>query len=169
MKLIGKIEGRDEPNNIELDERDGRVTASIDGREYELEVSRPEPGVFTFRSSDGRIFNAVVSPAADGRRHVRVGGDEYIIELTDPKRLRTKGAGSGADAGTAEIKTAMPGKVVRVLVEPGAVVEHGQPVIVVEAMKMQNEMKSPKDGTVRSVNAAEGDTVNAGAVLVVID
>ena len=63
----------------------------------------------------------------------------------------------------------MPGKVVKVQVEAGASVEKGAGVIVVEAMKMQNEMKSPRAGTVVSVNVKAGDTVNAGDVLAVLD
>jgi biotin carboxyl carrier protein len=63
----------------------------------------------------------------------------------------------------------MPGKVVRVLVEAGQAVEAGQGLIVVEAMKMQNELKSPKSGTVAELRAANGSTVNAGDVLVVVE
>jgi len=69
----------------------------------------------------------------------------------------------------AEILAPMPGKVVRVQTEVGATVEKGAGVIVVEAMKMQNEMKSPRDGVVVSINVKPGDTVNAGDVLAVIE
>ena len=62
----------------------------------------------------------------------------------------------------------MPGKVVRVLVEAGASVEKGTGVVIVEAMKMQNEMKSPRAGVVVAVNVTPGDTVNAGEVLATI-
>jgi len=63
----------------------------------------------------------------------------------------------------------MPGKVVRILLEAGSEVKKGDGVLVVEAMKMQNEMKSPKDGIVRELRSTEGSTVNAGDVLVVIE
>ncbi len=78
------------------------------------------------------------------------------------------GAGANAD-GAAEIKTAMPGKLVRILVEVGAEVKQGDGVLVVEAMKMQNEMKSPKDGIVKEIRFEEGATVNAGDVLAIIE
>ena len=71
--------------------------------------------------------------------------------------------------GAAEIISPMPGKIVRVLVEAGAHVEAGAGIIVVEAMKMQNEMKAPKAGVVVSINAAVAATVNAGDVLAVIE
>jgi biotin carboxyl carrier protein len=69
----------------------------------------------------------------------------------------------------AEILAPMPGKVVRVQTEAGASVEKGTGVVVVEAMKMQNEMKSPRAGVVVSINVKPGDTVNAGQVLAVIE
>ena len=90
-------------------------------------------------------------------------------EPLDPKRLRGSGAANDHDGGSAEIKTAMPGKVVRILVAEGDAVQKGDGVIVIEAMKMQNEMKAPKDGTVRQIKVATGDTVSAGDILVVIE
>ena len=92
-------------------------------------------------------------------------GMTYEITLVDPKRLRTGDTTAAHGAGTAQIISPMPGRVVRVLVERGAQVEAGAGVIVVEAMKMQNEMKSPKAGTVISINAEVGSTVSAGDVL----
>ena len=71
--------------------------------------------------------------------------------------------------GIAEIKTAMPGKVVRVLVEVGSEVEKGDGIVVVEAMKMQNELKSPKDGVVKEIKFVDGSTVNTGDILAVIE
>ena len=83
--------------------------------------------------------------------------------------MRGAGASSGSADGIAEIKTAMPGKLVRVLVEAGAEIKQGESVLVVEAMKMQNEMKSPRAGVIVSINVKPGDTVNAGDVLAVIE
>jgi biotin carboxyl carrier protein len=91
------------------------------------------------------------------------------VTLSDPKRLRGAAAAGGEHGGRAQIKAPMPGKVVRVLVEAGQTVEAGQPVVVVEAMKMQNELKSPKSGTVAELRAAPGATVNAGDVLVIVE
>ncbi|MBA2621364.1 MAG: biotin/lipoyl-binding protein, partial [Acidobacteria bacterium] len=71
--------------------------------------------------------------------------------------------------GAAEIKTAMPGKVVRVLAVEGAEIKAGDGVLIVEAMKMQNEMKAPKDGIVKEIRVVEGATVNAGDVLAIIE
>ena len=163
MKLIAKVDG--ERLNVEVVRGDTQVTATVDGREYALDISEPEPNIYTFRSG-GKLTEAFVSV---GGSKVTIGGHEFEIDLTDPKRLR----GSSVDAehadGAAEIKTAMPGKVVRILVKAGAEVQKGDGVLVVEAMKMQNEMKSPKDGVVKEIRTTEGSTVNAGDILAVIE
>ena len=163
MKLQAKIDG--EKLDVEIVEQDEKTRAVVGGREYELEVSQPEPGIFALRNGN-RMTEAFVSP--DGKQVV-IGGHEFQVEIADPKRLRGAGADHEHGDGVAEIKTAMPGKVVRILVAVGAEVKKGDGVIVVEAMKMQNEMKSPKTGTVAKINAAEGDTVAAGDILVVIE
>lgn len=163
MKLQAKIDG--EKLDVEIVEQDEKTRAVVGGREYELEVSQPEPGIFALRNGN-RMTEAFVSP--DGKQVV-IGGHEFQVEIADPKRLRGAGADHEHGDGVAEIKTAMPGKVVRILVAVGAEVKKGDGVIVVEAMKMQNEMRSPKTGTVAKINAAEGDTVAAGDILVVIE
>ncbi|MFT3746189.1 MAG: hypothetical protein QM785_18100 [Pyrinomonadaceae bacterium] len=168
MKFIA--ETAEESHDVEITRDGDRVVANIDGRQYDLEASEPEPGVFLLKN-DGRIFEASVSAnaAAAGTNLVRVKSGVHEVRIIDPKRLRGA-SGNDADAsGKAEIKTAMPGKVVRILVAAGDAVQKGDGVIVVEAMKMQNEMKSPKDGVIAEIKAAEGDTVGAGDVLVVIE
>lgn len=168
MKFLAETDGNKHKIDIVRDAE--RVTATIDGRQYELEASEPESGVFLFKK-DGQVFEASVSQKAKSNdtNLVRVKASVHEIRIIDPKRLRGT-AGHDSDAsGKAEIKTAMPGKVVRILVAEGDTVQKGDGVIVVEAMKMQNEMKSPKDGVIAAIKAAEGDTVGAGDVLAVID
>ena len=130
-----------------------RVSARIGARSYELEVREIDRGVYLFF-------------LGNKGREVRV---DDSIKIIDPRRLRS-GQNSGAHHhGVAQIVAQMPGKVVKVHVEAGAEVEKGVGVVVVEAMKMQNEMKSPRAGVVVSVNVKPGDTVNAGDVLYVLD
>lgn len=166
MKLTGRIEEKEYVINVR--DVDGRVVADIDGRTYNLEASRPEAGVYLL-NSDNRVFEVAVSTGENGEINVQVRGSDFTVALTDPKRLRGSGGSDHSHDGRAEIKTAMPGKVVRVLVEVGTEVNKGDGVLVVEAMKMQNEMKSPKDGVVKEIRAAEGVTVNAGEILAVIE
>lgn len=95
------------------------------------------------------------------------GGREFIATVTDPRRYR-KGAGSILAEGRQQVTAPMPGKVIRVLVKAGDQVAAGQGIVVVEAMKMQNEVKSPKAGTVEKLLVAEGQPVNAGDALAVV-
>jgi len=168
MKLTAETENGSLP--IEFRRQDGRVSAVIDGREYDLEVSEPEPGVFLFKH-EGRIFeaSAIRDPVARYAFAVSLKGREHNVSIVDPKRLRGSGSGDSQADGFAEIKTAMPGKVVRVLAAEGDAVEKGDGIVVVEAMKMQNELKSPITGTVKTVTAIEGATVSAGEVLATIE
>lgn len=162
MKLNAELKG--EKHEIEI-KRDGdKIFARVGDREYELEASEVEPDVYLFKY-DNRIFQIYVAPNGI----VNLGNHQLEISVTDPKRLRGANAEGASAEGTAEIKTAMPGKLVRVLTEVGAEVKHGESVLVVEAMKMQNEMKSPKDGVVKEIRFAEGATVNAGDILAVIE
>jgi len=168
MKLQAEL--NNEKHEIEIKREGEKVFAKIDEREYELEASEPEPNVYLLKNA-GKIYEVFVSPqkSAGEPLQVRVGTNEFEINIIDPKRLRGKGKDAEHGEGLAEIKTAMPGKVVRVLAEQGAEIKQGEGVIVVEAMKMQNEMKSPKDGIIKEIRFSEGATVNAGDVLAIIE
>jgi biotin carboxyl carrier protein len=162
MKLQAELNS--EKHEIEI-KRDGeKVSAKVDDREYELEASEIEPNVYLFKYSN-QIFQTYVAPNG----MVNLGNHQFEISITDPKRLRGSNATGANTEGTSEIKTAMPGKLVRILTEVGAEIKQGDSVLVVEAMKMQNEMKAPKDGIVKEIRFAEGATVNAGDVLAIIE
>ena len=168
MKLHAEISNQ--KHEIEITRDGDKVSATIDGRPYEVEVSQPEPGVYLIKNGN-RIFEAYFSQSAKPGELMKVvvGGRNFDIRLIDPKRLRSSVGTDEHAGGVAEIKSAMPGKVVRVLLEPGSEVEKGQGVIVVEAMKMQNELKSPKSGVLRAIIVAEGDTVSAGDILASVE
>jgi biotin carboxyl carrier protein len=166
MKLNAKIDDKEFPIEIKRDER--LVTAVIDGREIRYDVSEVEPGVFLLKNGE-KNYEAAVSVKADGSYLATVRGTEIEIELIDPKRLRGGAAGGDDAGGRAEIKSAMPGKIVRLIAAAGDEVKKGDGVLVVEAMKMQNELRSPRDGVVKEITVAEGDTVGAGQLLAVIE
>lgn len=168
MKFHAELSG--EKHEIEISREGGSVFAQVDGHRYELEASEPEPGVYLFKN-DGKIFEASVSPPSNPSEpnFVSIGDTRFEIRLFDPKRLRGASVGDVHAGGLAEIKTAMPGKVVRVLAVAGTEVGKGDGVVVVEAMKMQNELKSPKSGTVKEIRVAEGETVSAGDILATIE
>jgi biotin carboxyl carrier protein len=110
-----------------------------------------------------------IEPGKDGRLAVLVDETVHALELLDERRLRLRRAGGTFSLeGPQRIDAPMPGKVVRVLVKPGDAVVEGQGLVVVEAMKMENELKSPKAGKVSELLAVEGAAVEAGAKLVVV-
>ena len=100
--------------------------------------------------------------------HLWVGSTRFTAEVRDPRSLRGR-ARAGDDHGPRKITASMPGKVVRLLVREGDEVEAGAGVAVVEAMKMQNEIKSPKKGIVQKILVSEGAAVNAGDVLAIVE
>ncbi len=168
MKLQAQI--GETTHKVEIIRNGNRVTANIDGREYDLEVSEPESNIFLFKDN-GKIHEFFVSPPKSGAEATVVSSRKGDVEVTlvDPKRLRGAGAAGGSTDGLAEIKTLMPGKVVRLIAKPGDEVAKGDPVLVVEAMKMQNDLKSPKAGVVKEIRVVEGATVGSGDVLAVIE
>ncbi|HXP84005.1 MAG TPA: biotin/lipoyl-containing protein [Bryobacteraceae bacterium] len=112
----------------------------------------------------GRNFRVVLSKPGEAT----VNGRTLAVEVSDP-RDRLSSQESAASHGSQQVRAPMPGKVVRVLAAVGDVVEEGRGLVVVEAMKMQNEMKSPQAGRVTEVRARAGAAVTAGEVLVVIE
>lgn len=168
MKLHASL--ADYHTEVELRREDERVWASVDGREYELELLEAAAGEFLL-VSNGQVFNCRVDgrPLSGATVDVIIGTTPYAVTLTDPKRLRGAESGDAHAGGAAMVVAPMPGKVARVLVEVGDEIEAGAGIVVVEAMKMQNEMKSPKAGTVAALNVEVGATVNGGDVLAVIE
>ncbi len=155
-----------------------KLRIEVDGREYFLDPSPSSsgnasivetmPGVFSVLLGE-RSFQVNVGPGANGELEVWTSGDErHVISLADMRDRSSRRAKASGD-GPVEVRAQMPGKVVKVLVAAGATVEAGQGLVVVEAMKMQNEMKAPKGGRVARVHAREGATVTAGEPLVVVE
>lgn len=155
---------------ISLQLADSSATADIDGRRYEIEHRKLRGSEYLLINGSD-VYKCRVEGKHDSNNSFAVvlRGASYDIALVDPKRLSSARSSAGHHHGSAEIVSPMPGKIVRVLVEAGAKVEAGTGIIVVEAMKMQNEMKAPKAGVVVSINAEAGATVNAGDVLAVIE
>ena len=145
---------------------------AVDGRTIEIDseqlgsVSEVEPGVYSVlvegESYEVRLGTSVdgLSAEADGRR--------FTVEVRDP-RDSSRGRRASVGAGRQNVAVPMPGKVIRVLVSVGDSVDVGQGLAVVEAMKMQNEMKAARPGRVIEIRAAAGETVNAGDTLLILE
>jgi biotin carboxyl carrier protein len=146
----------------------GAAQLSFGGATKEAQVSEPEPGMFTV-IINGRIYRCAMEESPGGGAEVIVNGARIPVAARDKKHLRGQvGAGAGA-SGQVKLSSPMPGKVVRVLLNAGDEVAARQGVMVVEAMKMQNEVLSPKAGKIAEIKVSEGQTVNAGETLAVIE
>ena len=101
--------------------------------------------------------------------HLWVGAACFAVELRDPRSLRSRNKTGGDEKGPRKLLAPMPGRIVRLLVAENSEVEAGQGIVVVEAMKMQNEIKSPKKGIVKKISATPGAAVNPGDVLAIVE
>jgi biotin carboxyl carrier protein len=165
MKLTLHTGGAEQPIEILADAPSYRFRLG-DAPERDANVETPEPGVYSVLL-DGRMYDARVEETPAGLLVV-IDGYRFEMEVRDPRRWSRKDAARGGE-GVQTVAAPMPGKVVRVLVAPGDTVAAGQGLIVVEAMKMQNEMKASRAGRILSVTVKEGATVAAGEVLATIE
>lgn len=168
IKLKAEVAGND--HEVSIERHESLVMAEVDGRRYRLVLRDLGDSEYLLIDTN-TVYNCRVAPNHQHSDHLEVSlrGSNYTLKITDPKRLRSAQSGAELNQGTARIVAPMPGKVVRILVEPGMTVEAGAGILVVEAMKMQNEMKAPKAGHVVSIDTEVGSTVNAGDVLAVIE
>jgi acetyl/propionyl-CoA carboxylase alpha subunit len=151
---------------LELERAEGRWSCRLDGHEVEIDAVLARPDVLSLRI--GNQAYEIKSERVGNDWHLWVGSARFACEVRDPRSLRSR-ARAADDHGPRKLTAPMPGKVVRVLVREGDVVEAGAGVLVVEAMKMQNEIKSPKKGIIQKMLAAEGVAVNAGDVLAIVE
>ncbi len=151
---------------LELNRPDGRWACRLDGREIEVDAVLPRPNVLSVRI--GNKAYEVKCERVAGDVHIWVGSQRFAAEVRDPRSLRSRSRAAD-EHGPKKLTAPMPGKIVRVLVTQGAEVEAGTGILVVEAMKMQNEVKSPKKGTIQKILVREGAAVNAGEVLAIVE
>ncbi|HEY1271236.1 MAG TPA: biotin/lipoyl-containing protein [Terriglobales bacterium] len=154
-------------HRLELSRGDGAWDCRLDGREVKLDAVLARRDVLSVLI-DGKAYEIKRERGVQDL-HYWVGSVRYAVEVHDPRSLRSRQAGAADERGSRKLIAPMPGKVVRVLAPENTAVEAGQGVIVVEAMKMQNELKSPKKGVVQKIMAAEGAAVNAGDVLAIVE
>jgi len=141
------------------------VTFALDGRDSTADAVRVSPGNYSILIG-GRSLDVTVENHS-GAFLVRVAGREFRVEIFDPRSWQRRLGGGIELEGRQQLIAPMPGKIVRLLVALGDHVKAGQGLLVIEAMKMQNEIRSPKSGTVEKL-ATEGQTVNAGEVLAIV-
>jgi len=154
-------------HRLELARRDVAWECKLDGRDIQLDAVLARRDVLSILI-DGKAYEVKRERTATDM-HLWVGPVRYAAELRDPRSLRERKIAGVDEQGAKKLIALMPGKVVRVLAPEKTEVEAGQGILVVEAMKMQNEMKSPKKGVVQKILAAEGTAVNPGDVLAIVE
>ena len=166
MTYDGVVDGK--THQLELTQGDKTWRCKVDGQEIDVDAVLTARDVLSILVG-GKAYEIKRERSLHGELHMVIGSARYAVDVQDPRSLRTRRAVAGADAGPQRLKAPMPGKVLRINVQEEDEVKAGQGILVMEAMKMQNEMKSPKDGTVRKILTAEGSIVNPGDTLAIIE
>jgi|SRR5579872_3965654 len=154
--------------HVSVDGRSGKIEIEGSRLRYEREDGVVVESKFSLEGASVLLNGRSYRVSKGAGKEIWVNGRLFSMEVFDPRDLRP-GQGASANQGRQEIAASMPGKVIRVLVAAGDAVEEGQGLVVVEAMKMQNEMKSPKAGRVVEIRARPDATVGAGEILVVVE
>ena len=184
--MILRIESGGRTRTVDVSRSGDRFLVSIDGRRHEVDVKEIDGILSLLIGGGGRAFSGPprrsyevsIAPAADGARApsaaegmmVHVDGVPVAVSII-PSRAAWGGPGKGVASadGPQRVTSPMPGKIVKVLVKPGDKVDARQGLVVVEAMKMENELRARAAGTVTEVRVTEGSSVEAGAILVVLE
>lgn len=175
MKFVAVVDEK-EHQIIVKDQQQGLYMVEVDGREYVVDSQTLPSQIVSFlienKSYDLDLDDQDQSnDPLDGRIAVRVRGRVLRFEMLEQRRKKMKDAAAMhfAQTGILNLTAPMPGKVLRFLVEEGDEVKKGQGLVVMEAMKMENELKTPKDGVVKKISSAPGVAVDGGTLLLVIE
>ena len=164
--IVGGKEGG-KPRRLELEKAGGGWQCRLDGQPVHIDAVIPRRDVLSLLV-DGHAYEIKREQTATDL-HMWVGSSRFAVELRDPRSLRSRQQAGGDEKGPRKVVAPMPGRIVRLLVAENSQVEAGQGIVVVEAMKMQNEIKSPKKGVVKKMLATPGAAVNPGDVLAVVE
>lgn len=149
---------------VDLSGSRGSWQCAVDGRKVLLDVVEIKPGSLSLLL-DGKSYAA----RREAEGIVFVNNRPYEASVEDPRSWKGRQRSDSGHAGPQKLKSSMPGKVVRILAREGERVQAGQGIVVLEAMKMQNEIKAPKAGTLQKLHAREGANVNPGETLAIIE
>ncbi|MGA2966321.1 MAG: acetyl-CoA carboxylase biotin carboxyl carrier protein subunit [Terriglobales bacterium] len=155
------------PHRLELKKAGGGWDCRLNGKSIAIDAVVARRDVMSLLV-DGRAYEVKREQTATDL-HLWVGSSRFAVELRDPRSLCSRQHAAGDEKGSKKILAPMPGRIVRLLVAENSEVEAGQGIVVVEAMKMQNEIKSPKKGVVKKISATPGAAVNPGDVLAIVE
>jgi pyruvate carboxylase subunit B len=156
----------EEERDVEVHPVEGGYEVTVDGTLHRVDAARAE-GSYRSLIVENRSYFVSVDAGERDEYEVRHGGSKRTLRIVDPLAAAAEGPLEGG--GRAEVRAVMPGRVVKLLVEEGAEVERGQGLMVVEAMKMENELEAPRDGTITTIDVEPGQAVESGALLIVIE
>ncbi len=165
MEFELKIENQ--LHKLQVEFKEGVYHVGLDDQEYLIDSSTVSDHCLSLLVN-GKAFT-IYWTEMNGKKHLSVAGEKYVIEEAAPDSVTASGADSAGIEEEPVAASPMPGKVVKILVNKGDKVEKGQGLVIVEAMKMENEIKSPVSGTVGKVNFKSGDLVDAGRPIVEIE
>lgn len=165
--MIYEVKVADKVHRVELQKIENGWFCKVDGDEIKLDAVSTQDGVLSILL-DGNSYE-VKQETTGTDSNIVVGGVRFPAQVRDPRSLRSRRGAETGSEGVKKIVAPMPGKVVRILAQAGTAVEQGQGVIVIEAMKMQNELKSPKKGIVKKLTVREGTAVEAGQSLAEVE
>ncbi len=166
MKLLLHLNGK--ALSADFTNAEGQAVLTSESTRHAAYFSEPQPGFFTVILA-GKVYTCALEKLPNGATEVMVNGQRIPVTIQDPKRLSHNAAAAGQAGGRAVLTSPMPGKIVRVLCAAGDEVTEGQGLVVIEAMKMQNEVQAPKAGKVVELKVTAGQTVNAGEILAVVE
>ena len=152
---------------LELEWSDEKAQVSFSGKSFQVNVGKISEDHFSL-ILNGYSYDVIVN-SQPSNFQVFVNGMPFNIELYDPRKARLFSSGEMTDSGPKVVSSSMPGKVVKLLVSEGETVKKGQGLIVIEAMKMQNELESPKAGRISQINVSENQAVNNEDPLLVVE
>ncbi len=158
---------REETVNI-TQQAAGLYRVELAGKVHQVDAFRPDSGTISLLVESRSYSVQLDSRKTEVKVHIR--DNQYPIEILDERRFRMRHAADKLTlAGRQVLTSPMPGKIVKVLARVGDVVKEGQGIAVIEAMKMENEVKSPKDGKVVELHVVEGQAVDGGAKLAAVE
>jgi biotin carboxyl carrier protein len=166
MKYVAIVQGKQ--RTVEISQSDGLFHVTLDGKSFLVDAFRPGHQSLSMLI-EGQTYEVGIAKSGS-HFSVYFYNDTIEFDLMDARKFRSSGeTRSSGSSGPLKIHAPMPGKIIKVTVTEQSTVQEGDALLVIEAMKMQNELKAPKSGRVSKINVREGEAVSNSQVLLVLD